>query len=139
MNVFFDVDFTILGLDGTLRPGTVEVFEQLLAAGHTLYIWSGVGDRTHDVQRRGLDRFVSGVYQKPLHDFDLGLARYNVPVTPDFVIDDYPEIVAHFGGFHISPYVDSGAVQDTQLLQVPELVEERQRLLGLPSSSADPV
>jgi hypothetical protein len=132
VNVFFDVDFTILGLDGSLRPGTVEVFEQLLAADHALYIWSGVGDRSHDVQRRGLDRYVRGVFQKPLHDFDLGLARYRIPAIPDFVVDDYPEIVDHFGGFLIAPYVDVNTVDD-QLFLVPELVEARRRSSSTPS------
>jgi hypothetical protein len=132
VNVFFDVDFTILGLDGSLRPGTVEVFEQLLAADHTLYIWSGVGDRSHDVQRRGLDRYVRGVFQKPLHDFDSGLARYGIPVIPDFVVDDYPEIVGHFGGFLISPYVNGNTVDD-QIFLVPELVEAKRRSLSTPT------
>ena len=27
-----------------------------------------------------------------------------MPVVPDFVIDDYPEVVAHFGGLWVQPF-----------------------------------
>ena len=104
MNVFFDMDCTILGMDGSLRPGTVEVFGQLVASGHDVYVWSGMGVRWDEVRRSGLEPFVKGVYRKPLADFRAGLERCGVPVIPDFVIDDYPEIVAHFGGVRIKEY-----------------------------------
>ena len=42
----FGVDATIVGsYDGKLRPMVREVFEQLRADGHQIYIWSGVGLR----------------------------------------------------------------------------------------------
>jgi hypothetical protein len=104
VNVFFDVDYTILGLDGSLRPGTLEVFEQLVASGHDVYVWSGVGIRWDEVRRAGLEPFVKGVYRKPLTDFQAGLELCGVPVVPDFVIDDYPQIVAFFGGVCIKEY-----------------------------------
>ena len=121
MNVFFDVDYTILGWDWSLRPHTRTVFEQLLADGHLIYVWSGVGDRTADLERHELLEFVSGVYRKPLSDFDSGLEKYGIPVVPDFVIDDYPEIVEHFGGMHIAPYWNK-LYADDELSRVPELV-----------------
>ena len=34
MKIFFDVDYTILGLDDTLRPGTLDTFQKLLDDGH---------------------------------------------------------------------------------------------------------
>ena len=123
MNVFFDVDYTILGFDGSLRPRTHEVFERLISDGHEVYIWSGVGVRWTEVKRAELHHLVSGVYQKPLSDFDAGLIRYGVPVVPDFVIDDYPGIVLHFGGLCIKPYV-SRRWPDDELLVVPQLVEQ---------------
>ena len=43
MNIFFDVDYTILGLDNSLRPETKEVFQRLVDEGHLVYIWSGRG------------------------------------------------------------------------------------------------
>jgi hypothetical protein len=121
VNVFFDVDDTILAFDGSLRPHTHLVFEQLIADGHDVYIWSGVGLRNADVERAGLQALVTGIYRKPLSDFAAGLERFEVPVMPDFVIDDYPGIVAHFGGLHIKPYV-SGTLPDEELLAVPDLV-----------------
>jgi hypothetical protein len=105
MKVFFDVDYTILGEDGSLRPGTLEVFQQLVDLGHDVYVWSGIGVRRGEVRDAGLEPFVRGVYRKPLSQFTEGLARFGVPVVPDFVIDDYPEIVRHFGGLCIKPYV----------------------------------
>ena len=43
MNIFFDVDQTLLHSEATewhLRPGVREVFESLKSMGHTLYIWT---------------------------------------------------------------------------------------------------
>ena len=105
MNIFFDVDYTILGMDGSLRPGTVEVFGQLVARGHDVYVWSGMGVRWDEVRRAGLEPFVTGVYRKPLSDYRAGLELCGVPVVPDFVIDDYPEIVGVFGGVFIKEYL----------------------------------
>ena len=43
LNVFFDVDYTLIMADGRLRNHTEEVFVRLKEAGHGLYVWSGVG------------------------------------------------------------------------------------------------
>ena len=51
MNIFFDVDYTILGLDDSLRPGTKETFRKLIDDGHSIYIWSGVGLRWEVVRK----------------------------------------------------------------------------------------
>jgi hypothetical protein len=130
MNIFFDVDYTILGYDGSIRPSTRDVFDTLDGAGHAVFIWSGVGVRRNEVTRFNLQTVVQGVYQKPLEDFDAGLTKYNIPVVPDFVIDDDHEIVTHFGGHLIRPYVSSGR-PDRELLAIPDLVaaylENRQR------------
>ncbi len=104
MNIFFDVDYTILGVDGSLRPGTRDVFRRLVADGHALFVWSGVGVRTAEVQEHDLQEFVSGLFQKPLQEFEAGLRTFGVAVRPDFVIDDYPEIVGAFGGVVVRPY-----------------------------------
>ena len=45
MKIFFDVDYTILGLDDSLRPGTMETLAQLKEEGNEIYIWSGMGER----------------------------------------------------------------------------------------------
>ena len=105
MHIFFDVDYTILGRDSTLRPGTHDVFTRLREDGHQVYVWSGEGERWGVVRNHGLEELVDGVYGKPLHDYEARLGEFGVPVVPDFVIDDYPGIVRAFGGVCISDYV----------------------------------
>ena len=104
LNIFFDVDYTILAVNGSIRPRTKETFEQLVYDGHHVHVWSGVGIRTRELQRHDLHEHVTGVYQKPLEDFEAGLTTFDVPVRPDFVIDDYPQIVNAFGGVLVTPY-----------------------------------
>ena len=70
MNIFFDIDYTIMGADGSLRHNTEATFRKLLDDGHSLFIWSGVGVRTADVKRFGLLGYVGGVFQKPLEDYE---------------------------------------------------------------------
>ena len=104
MKIFFDVDYTILGLDDTLRPNTLETLEQLKQDKHEIYIWSGMGERWEVVEKHQLTPLVSGVYEKPTHHFHERLEELGVPFEPDFVIDDYPEVVAAFGGVWVPPY-----------------------------------
>ena len=104
MNIFFDVDYTILGLDNTLRPGTHETIQKLLDDKHKIYIWSGVGLRWEVVREHKLESMISGVYEKPTDKFYERLEGLGVDIIPDFVIDDYPEIVAAFGGVWVPPY-----------------------------------
>ena len=104
MKIFFDVDYTILGLDDTLRPNTKETFQRLLDDGHEIHIWSGMGERWEVIEKHGLAEYISGVYEKPTQDFHAKLEELKVPHEPDFVIDDYPEIVAAFGGVWVPPY-----------------------------------
>jgi len=104
MKIFFDVDYTILGLDNTLRPGTVDTFQRLKDDGHDIYIWSGMGQRWEVVKKHNLTPMVSGVYEKPTHHFHERLGELGVPFEPEFVIDDYPEVVAAFGGVWVPPY-----------------------------------
>ncbi len=104
MKIFFDVDYTILGLDDSLRPRTKETLERLKNEGHELYLWSGMGERWEVVEKHELTPLVSGVYEKPTHHFHERLEELGVPFEPDFVIDDYPEVVAAFGGVWVPPY-----------------------------------
>jgi haloacid dehalogenase-like hydrolase len=124
MNIFFDVDSTILGIDGTLRPWTRQVFTELRDNGHELFIWSGRGVRTSDIEAVGLTSLVAGIYEKPVVEFTAGLRPLGVPVVPDMVIDDAGGIVAHFGGLCVMPYAtwhqDS---HDDELLIVPPVVD----------------
>jgi hypothetical protein len=104
MKIFFDVDYTILGLDDSLRPGTKETLEKLISDNHEIYIWSGMGERWEVVEKHELTPLVSGVYEKPTHHFHERLEELGVPFEPEFVIDDYPEVVAAFGGVWVPPY-----------------------------------
>ena len=104
MNIFFDVDYTILGLDDSLRPGTLEPLQKIKDDGHEIYIWSGMGERWEVVKTHNLEPLISGVYEKPTHHFQERLEELGVPLEPDFVIDDYPEIVAAFSGVWVPPY-----------------------------------
>lgn len=112
LKIFFDVDYTLLSMDGSLRPRTRDTFEKLIEDGHQVYIWSGVGLRTDDVKRHDLQDLVSGIYKKPIYDFINGLELLKVPHWPDFVIDDYPEIVDTFGGVLAKPYFFRSADDD---------------------------
>ena len=104
MEIFFDVDYTILGLDGSLRPWTREVFEALIDDGHRVHIWSGGGIRSADIARHDLDHLVEACYRKPLANHEQALAELGVPLVPDFVVDDSAEIPAVFGGVLVAAY-----------------------------------
>lgn len=118
VHIFFDVDYTILGRDSTLRPGTREVFARLVEDGHDVYVWSGEGVRMAVVREHELEAFVTGVYGKPLLDYHSRIGEFRVPVVPDFVIDDYPGIVRAFGGVCIPDYLGRFHGADDRELEV---------------------
>ncbi len=120
LNVFFDVDYTLVMWDGSLRNHARHVFESIREAGHTIYVWSGVGIRRWDMKRHDLDHMVEGYFVKPLWDYKQRLPDFNVTVMPDFVIDDHKGVVDDFGGYHIS---DIAAADDRELLEVLRLIE----------------
>lgn len=117
MNLFFDVDYTILAMDSSLRPGTLETFRSLKEDGHSVYVWSGNGIRTREMEKHGLLSLLSGIYEKPLSNFEEGLTKLGVPVRPDLVVDDYQEIVSFFGGIWIAPYMFHNA-EDTEMQRI---------------------
>ena len=123
MHIFFDMDYTLLGVDGSLRPGTREVLQRLKNDGHTLHIWSGAGIRWPEVRAHGLESFITGCYEKPLDNLQAGLKDWPVPVQPDLVVDDFPEIAAAFGGFWIRPYLHDGGVDD-ELERIYRLISQ---------------
>ena len=120
LNVFFDVDNTLIMWNGKLRNHTRDVFERLRDSGHTIYIWSGVGIRRWDMRRHELDEFVRDYFIKPLDDHHARLGPLGVTVKPDFVIDDHKTVVDAFGGYHIS---DVAKPDDRELLDVLEAIE----------------
>ena len=119
LNVFFDVDNTLIMWNGKLRNHTRDVFTALKDAGHTIYIWSGVGIRRWDMKRHDLDEFVTDYYIKPLDKHHEKLESLGVPMVPDFVIDDHKSVVDAFGGYHIS---DEAGPEDRELLDVLDMI-----------------
>ena len=103
MNIFFDVDDTLITWDVKLRPDVVEVFEQIRRDGHELYLWSGYGPRWEVVRRFDLRAHVINCFWKPLHDHHERLDELGVPFVPDYVVDDHPDIVNAFGGTLVFP------------------------------------
>ena len=136
MNVYFDCDYTILAMDGSLRPETRGMFSNLIDDGHKEFIWSGVGLRSDDTKRFALLNLISGLFVKSTTDFEIGLERFGVDPRPDFVIDDHREIVEAFGGVHIEPYyfrsAEDGhmedlyrAIVDTPIRELPRTEASR--------------
>ncbi|MSQ28436.1 MAG: hypothetical protein EXR51_09915 [Dehalococcoidia bacterium] len=105
MNIFFDCDFTLTGIDGRLRPFVTDVFRMLREEGHSVYIWSGVRVPWDIYRNFGLDQYINGVYLKPLEDHHELLAHYRIPIVPDFVVDDNVDPVDAFGGHTVPPYI----------------------------------
>jgi hypothetical protein len=131
VNIFFDVDYTLQGDDGSLRPGARELLERLHAEGHAIYVWSGRGIRIREVRRHGLDDIVAGVYEKPLYRHRERLELLGVPVVPDFVVDDHEEVVEVFGGYTVVPYYGMrfpfggpDAEGDTEMDRVAEAIAQ---------------
>ncbi len=123
MNIFFDVDYTIMGADGSLRHNTEDTFRKLIADGHRIFIWSGVGIRTAEVRRFGLADYVTDIFQKPLENYEAALDELGVSPHPDFIIDDHPEIVRVFGGFICRPYYFRSR-KDTEMDEIYEAISD---------------
>jgi hypothetical protein len=121
LNVFFDVDNTLIMWNGKLRNHTRDVFEALIQEGHTIYIWSGVGIRRWDMRRHELDELVEDYFIKPLEDHHAKLEPLGVNVMPDFVIDDHKSVVDAFFGYHIP---DEAGPDDEELLKVLAAIRE---------------
>lgn len=103
MNIFFDVDDTLITWDVKLRPGVHEIFQSLRADGHDVYLWSGYGPRWEVVRRFELHDHILDCFWKPLYDHHARLSELEVPFPPDYVVDDHDEIVTAFGGSLIQP------------------------------------
>ncbi len=99
LNIFFDVDQTLVCVNqhvNALRPGAHDVFEQLRAAGHGVYVWSAGGEEyvKKTVTLHGLTHLVDGCFDKDPR----------VQPRPDFIIDDDWYLVEKYGGHCVSQY-----------------------------------
>lgn len=129
MNLFFDVDHTLVDLYDRLRPGVRELFSRLQREGHAIYLWSGLGKRWEIVERYGLERFVTDCFDKPLYQYDRMLAPLGITVRPDYVVDDHPHLVHHFGGLVVSRYLK----QDLADTEMERVYSEISRTAGKPA------
>ena len=95
MNIFFDVQGTLL-TRGVPRPHVREVFLELAASGHEIYLWSsaGAGYATMASEVLEVSDLVLGCYSKSVQP----------PVTVDYAVDDHPGLVEHHGGYAITPF-----------------------------------
>jgi hypothetical protein len=121
MNIFFDVDFTLITWDYRLRPHVREVFQQLVDDGHTLYLWSGMGKRWDVVEQFSLNTWITDCFEKPLYRHTERLDELGVTVRPDFVIDDHEEPVLAFGGAVIQP-PNTPLDADREMLRIYESI-----------------
>ena len=105
-----------------------------------MHVWSGAGDRSALLREHGLEHLVEACYHKPLTDHEAALERLGVPLTPDFVIDDSPEIPAVFGGALVAAYTAGTPSdyfprdRDEELLRACEAARE----FAATGASADP-
>ncbi len=108
MNVFFDVQGTLL-CRGIPRPHAREVFAELAGASHAVYLWSsaGAGYAASAAELLGVKDLVLGCCSK-----------FAPPVTVDYAVDDYPDLVNHYGGYTIVPF--DGDPGDRELWKVAE-------------------
>ncbi|WP_119066095.1 HAD hydrolase family protein [Rubrobacter indicoceani] len=116
MNVFFDVEGTLLGA-GRARPHVRRVFEKLISEGHHVYIWSGGGARyaKNAAETLGVEDLIFGIFSK----------SSDLPVAVDFAVDDYPDLVLRHGGYVVEAF--EGDPDDSKLLEVLGAVKAHER------------
>jgi hypothetical protein len=113
LNVFFDVQGTLLTMEEVPRPRAREAFLMLKAAGHDLYLWSsgGAGYAATAAELLGVVDLVSGCLDK----------RQEPDVPVDFAVDDDPSVVEAHGGYRIKPF--DGDPSDEELLRAVEALD----------------
>lgn len=112
MNIFFDMDYTLLAVDGSLRPGARELMERLIVGGNAVYVWSGNGIRWLEVRRHGLETLVADCFHKPMDNYRAAVQDADRPVKPDLVVDDHLEVAAALGGVWVRPYYFASETDD---------------------------
>lgn len=123
MNIFFDVDYTLITGNYRLRPHVREVFARLTEEGYKVYLWSGMGKRWEVVEQFNLHAWVIDCFDKPLYNHIARLEELGVPMRPDFVVDDHKEIVDVFGGEVIAP-AQTPLDGDVEMLRIYARIRE---------------
>lgn len=109
MNVFFDVQGTLVS-GGRPRPHAREVFREIEALGHHVYLWSSGGPSyaARAAELLSVEDVLYGCFGK----------SGPVPVSVDFVVDDQPHPVESYGGYRVNPF--DGDPEDRELWKVVE-------------------
>jgi len=106
--VFLDVDQTLLGDDGSLRPHARELLERLRALRFKIYVWSAVGSRRADLEKHALWQYVDASFKKPFPvEGRPGVVLYTRlrrRLAQGICIDDDPEVIRAFGGILVKAY-----------------------------------
>jgi hypothetical protein len=118
LNVFFDVDHTLVFVDqhtNVLRPGAHDAMETLKGAGHDVFVWSAGGQAYVEriVELHRLSTWVDGCFDKDPR----------VQPSPHFIIDDDWYLVEKYGGFLVTQY-KSVNPHDRELLDIITTLEE---------------
>lgn len=117
MNIYFDVDYTLIDGDGALRPGAREALAELREKGHRLFLWSGLGPRWETVERHELGAWIDDCFDKPLYRHHEMLEPLGIHRAPDFVVDDHPHLPHVFGGCVVRAYRDPDP-HDQEMIRV---------------------
>ena len=123
MNIYFDTDYTIIAVDGSLRPGVTRLFSSLIDSGDQIFIWSGNGIRWKDIDRYNLRSFVTECLEKPVSNYRTEIEKIPETLKPDIVIDDNLEIVAALGGIWVNRYYFPSG-DDFELDHVATVIKE---------------
>ena len=112
MNVFFDVQGTLLTMEEAPRPRAREAFQMLRASGHEVYLWSsgGAGYAATAADLLGVTDLVSGCFGK----------RQEPGVPVDFAVDDDTSVVEAHGGYRIKPF--DGDPGDEELMRAAKAI-----------------
>jgi hypothetical protein len=113
LNVFFDVQGTLLTMEEAPRPHARQAFLRLKQQGHNLYLWSsgGAGYAVTAAEMLGVADLVDGCLDK----------RQEPDVPVDFAVDDDASVVEAHGGYRIKPF--DGDPGDEELLRAAEAVD----------------
>lgn len=124
MIIFFDMDYTLIAVDGSLRPGVRELLELLKNDGHQSYVWSGNGIRWLELRRHGLESLVLDCFEKPMNNYADKLEGMGLPVKPDLVVDDHLEVAAALGGIWVRTYYFPND-SDNEMEHVYRIISEK--------------
>ena len=123
MNIFFDMDYTLIAVDGSLRPKAEQVMRRLRDDGHDLYVWSGNGVRWLELRKHGLETLVTDCFEKPATNPAESVKTMGLPVMPDLVVDDDLEFAAALGGVWVKTYHMPYA-EDAEMDRVYRIITE---------------